>query len=67
MCFVSFIFALCVCVFCINMYRTSRVPDAKRGPKRVSDHLELELQMTVSYHVSTGDLFQVRAARAPNH
>lgn len=43
------------CVFCLHVcICTTCVPGASSGQKRVSDPVELELQMLVSYHVGSG-------------
>lgn len=59
-------FCLPVCV------DTMLVPDACEGQKRLSDALELELKMIVSYHVRAGIQSQVlckgnRGSKSPKH
>ena len=44
-CLCIWMFCLCVCLY------TLHTPDARRGPRRALDALELELQMVVSHFV----------------
>jgi hypothetical protein len=48
-------FILCGKVFCLHLYMyTMCIPGAQRGQKRVSEALQLKLQIVVSHHVTAG-------------
>lgn len=48
---------------------TTRVPNAHRGQKKVSETLELKLYIAATFYVSAGvePRFSGRAASAPSH